>query len=214
MLALLIALGSAGYSATGGNFILGTGNSAVTQTRLSAPVNGPALRIDNLNTGANASGLKIITNPALPALVVNSAVKVENLNADKLDGLDSTEFVQGIVDGQSIDLAPNTISLLGPSVGLVRLRYSCPSNIGGNGTMRITNASTGFANFFVDSGGANPDYFALGAGGFIDYPAAAGGESFSIQAQGAPGVLTAEVASVHRAGSNDCHAQALLTFVR
>jgi hypothetical protein len=67
----------------------------------------------------------------------------------------------------------------------------------------------GLANLFVESGGANPDYFQLGSGGFVDYPAAAGGESFHIQMQGGPGVVTAVVGTVHRVGTNDCHTQAL-----
>ena len=47
------------------------------------------------------------------------------------------------------------------------------------------------------------------SGGFVEYPAAAGGESFFIQAQGSPGVALVSAATVHRNGSNDCHAQAL-----
>jgi hypothetical protein len=80
--------------------------------------------------------------------------------------------------------------------------------MGSNCVLRIINASSGAANLFVDSGGTNPDYWALGAGGFVDYPAAAAGESFFVQLQGSPGVMLASVGSVHRPGSNDCHAQA------
>jgi hypothetical protein len=217
ILALLIALGGAGYSATGGTFLLGKINTASNQTRLIAPLGGAAFRVDNLSAVAKATGLAIITDATRPPLVINSSVKVTNLNADKLDGLDSTEFLQGpgVADGQAIALAPNTIAFLGPaSGGLLRLRYSCPTNLGGNGTLRIINASTGPTNLFVDSGGANPDYYQLNSGGFVDYPAAAGGESFSIQIQGDPGIQTALVASVHRSGSNDCHAQALMMLAR
>jgi hypothetical protein len=133
-------------------------------------------------------------------------------NSDQLDGIDSAGFIQGggNVDGQAIAMPPNTTNNLGPAMGgLVRFRYQCPFNLGGNGAFRITNASTGPANLFVDSGGANPDYIQLGAGGFVDYPAAFSGESFFIQIQGAPGVVLASAATVHRGASNDCHAQAL-----
>jgi hypothetical protein len=92
---------------------------------------------------------------------------------------------------------------------LVRLRYQCPFGLGGNGTLRIMNSSAGDANLFVDSGGANPDYIQLGSGGFIEYPASAGGESFFIQMQGSPGVAMVQAATVHRPASNDCHAQAI-----
>jgi hypothetical protein len=90
--ALVVALGSAGYSATGGNFILGQTNSASTQTKLVAPIAGPALGVDNSNTGAGATGLRIVTAATRPPLVVNSSTRVDNLNADKLDGLNSTQF--------------------------------------------------------------------------------------------------------------------------
>jgi hypothetical protein len=211
MLALLIALGGAGYSATGGNFILGQKNTASKQTQLVAPLASAAFHVINASTAANATGITIATAATRPPLKVTSAVKVDNLNADRLDGIDSTGFVQGIADGQAIAMAPNTIDFLGPATGgLLRLRYTCPFGLGGNGILRIINASTGLANIFVDSGLNNPDYFQLGSGGFIDYPAAPGGESFFIQAQGAPGVQAAQVATVHRSSSNDCHAQAFM----
>src|SRR5215208_1437182 len=108
MLALTVALGGAGYSATGGNFILGQANSASTQTKLVAPFAGPAFRVDNLNTGASASGLRIVTNAARPPLVVNSSVRVANLNADKLDGLDSTQFSNKLLI--PFNLAPGAIT--------------------------------------------------------------------------------------------------------
>src|SRR5215208_3844156 len=101
MLALTVALGGAGYSATGGNFILGQSNSAATQTKLVAPFAGPALRVDNLNTGANASGLRIVTDAARPPLVVNSSARVANLNADKLDGLSGSNFARAVRGGYS-----------------------------------------------------------------------------------------------------------------
>jgi hypothetical protein len=216
MVALVVALGGAGYSATGGNFILGQSNSASTQTKLVAPFAGPALRVDNLNTGASASGLKIVTDAARPPLVVNSAVKVANLNADLLDGLDATAFVRGgggQVDGQALALAPGDAFGLGPVFGgFVFLGYSCPVSLASNGSLTIRNLSSGVANFFVDSGGANPDYFQLSANSDAIYPAAAAGDSFSIRAQGAPGIAVVEVATVHRSASNDCHAQALFVL--
>jgi hypothetical protein len=131
-------------------------------------------------------------------------------NADLLDGLDSGAFMQaaqGSADGQAVATGPNTTVFLGAAIGgLVRLRYQCPFNLGGTGLLRIINASAGAANLFVDSGGANPDYLQLGSGGFLEYPTAAGGESFFIQMQGSPGVALVSAATVHR--STDCHAQA------
>lgn len=133
-------------------------------------------------------------------------------DSNQLDGIDSTGFIRGggNVDGQAVSLAPNSTVFAGPVIGnLIRFRYACPFNLAGNGTLRIINSSAADANLFVDTGGANPSYVPLGAGGFIDLPAAAGGESFYVQMQGSPGVVLASVATVHRVSSNDCHAQAL-----
>ncbi len=102
--ALVVALGGAGYSATGGNFILGQTNSGATQTKLLAPIAGASFRVDNTSTAAAATALTLVVKPGRPPFAVNSAVKVANLNADRLDGLDSTHFPRTIVI--PYDLAP------------------------------------------------------------------------------------------------------------
>jgi hypothetical protein len=108
MLALVVALGGAGYSATGGNFILGQGNIASTQTSLATipALNGRALQITNASTGANATALGLAVGPGRPPMIVNSAVKVTNLNADRIDGLDSAQLVRKMTIPFS--LAPQT----------------------------------------------------------------------------------------------------------
>ena len=98
IIALIVALGGAGYSATGGNFILGQTNTASTQTVLSAPgLNGPALRLDNLSSPADATALSLRVRSGHAPFAVNTAVRVANLNADYLDGLDSTQFPSKLV---------------------------------------------------------------------------------------------------------------------
>jgi hypothetical protein len=89
LIALSVALGGTTYAATGGNFILGQGNSASSTTGLSAGTTGPALRVTNTSTGTAGS-----FNAAAghPALAVNTTAKVSKLNADLLDGKDSTSF--------------------------------------------------------------------------------------------------------------------------
>jgi len=93
--ALFVALGGAGMAATGGTFILGHSNSATANTSLSAPVaGGKTLQLTNSDTsnpGSTALGLTVGSNHA--PFTVNSGVKVANLNADKLDGIDSTGFL-------------------------------------------------------------------------------------------------------------------------
>jgi hypothetical protein len=90
--ALVISLGGAGYTATGGNFILGATNSANAVTRLVGAIPNSALRVENPTNAAGATGINITTNASRPPLVVSSDAKVQRLNADLLDGVDSSDF--------------------------------------------------------------------------------------------------------------------------
>jgi hypothetical protein len=91
-LALFAALGGTTYAATGGNFILGQPNSASSRTSLSAPIADRALQVTNTNTGTGATALGLNVAAGRPPFTVNSGTKVANLNADKLDGKDSSAF--------------------------------------------------------------------------------------------------------------------------
>jgi hypothetical protein len=94
-LALFITLGGVSYAATGGNFVLGQANTASSPTSLSAPVAGKTLQLTNTSTGTGATALGLTVASGKAPFSVNSTGKVTNLNADKLDGLDSTGLVQG-----------------------------------------------------------------------------------------------------------------------
>lgn len=76
--ALVIGSGTA-YAATGGTFILGKANSAGATTTLTNP---------------NGTALTLKSKAGTPSLRVNSSTKVPYLNADKLDGLDSSSFAR------------------------------------------------------------------------------------------------------------------------
>jgi hypothetical protein len=89
--ALFVALGGTTYAATGGPFILGQSNSADATTDLSSPFVGKVLRVTQ--TGTSGTALGLLVPPGRPPFTVNSTTKVANLNADMLDGLDSTAFV-------------------------------------------------------------------------------------------------------------------------
>jgi hypothetical protein len=95
LIALFVALGGTTYAATGGNFILGKANTASTQTSLTASPSfaGKALQLTNTNTGAGATALGLNVASGHAPFTVNSGTKVANLNADKLDGIDSTGFL-------------------------------------------------------------------------------------------------------------------------
>jgi hypothetical protein len=100
VIALFIALGGTTYAATGGNFILGQTNMAGNQTKLTASVSsatpggGKVLQLTNPSTASGAQGLGITVGANKVPIVVNSSAgKATNLNADKLDGFDSTGFL-------------------------------------------------------------------------------------------------------------------------
>jgi hypothetical protein len=95
LVALFVALGGVGVAATGGNFILGQSNTATTNTALSAPIaGGKTLQLtnnDTSNAASTALGLNVASGHA--PFTVNTGIKVAGLNADKLDGIDSTGFL-------------------------------------------------------------------------------------------------------------------------
>lgn len=76
VVALVLGSGTA-YAATGGKFILGSSNSATKTTTL---------------TNSRGTALSLKSKAGTPSLAVNSSAKVTNLNADKLDNLDSSAF--------------------------------------------------------------------------------------------------------------------------
>jgi hypothetical protein len=89
LIALFIALGGTTYAATGGNFILGMPNDATSQTGLTSNNGGKALNITQQSTGTGATALGLNLPAGKSPFTVNSGTKVMNLNADRLDGLDS-----------------------------------------------------------------------------------------------------------------------------
>ena len=72
-------LGGAAYAATGGTFLLGRSNVATTTTTL---------------TDSAGTPLSLAARSGFAPLKVNSAIKVLNLNVDRIDNLDSTAFLR------------------------------------------------------------------------------------------------------------------------
>jgi hypothetical protein len=117
LVALFVALGGTTYAATGGNFILGNPNSASSTTSLSAPISGKkALQLTNTSTGAGATALGLNVASGHPPFTVNSGTKVANLNADKLDGVDSTGLGAGILGGVATNVG-QTFGEIRPLIG-------------------------------------------------------------------------------------------------
>jgi hypothetical protein len=80
--ALVLALSGTAYAANGGNFILGASNTATQVSALH-------------NTGTGSALLLTTALTTTPPMVVNGTGKVVRLNADLLDGKDSTAFTVG-----------------------------------------------------------------------------------------------------------------------
>lgn len=90
LFALFFALSGWGYAATGGTFILGHKNKADKTTKLTASgKKGPALQLKSTG-GKSAASFKV--NGGVAPFTVNSGQRVRNLNADRLDGLNSSEL--------------------------------------------------------------------------------------------------------------------------
>jgi len=137
--AIFLALGGTTYAATGGNFILGQSNSATSTTGLSAGTTGPAFRVTNTSTGTGGS-FNVASGHA--PFAVNSGTKVANLNADKLDGLDSTQLVsssslQRIGPSTLAPTDGNSTTVTLASIGQLTFQGYCFNNVGGNDAVEI-----------------------------------------------------------------------------
>ena len=149
LLALFVALGGVGYSATGGTFILGQANTASTQSSLSSSTPGHTLQLNNTSTatGASALGLQVAAGHA--PLVVNSGAKVTRLNADSVDGIDGNSMLQA------------GVARTGTPVGTA------------NGILDVTNSGNGIQGKTGDSGasgvyGENTTGFGYGIAGRLN----------------------------------------------
>jgi hypothetical protein len=89
-------------SGVGGVFNLGQTNTVNAITKLVGSVTGASLVVDNNSTGTGATALDLQVEPGKTPMKVNSTTKVANLNADRLDGKDSTQFANG-VGGKATD---------------------------------------------------------------------------------------------------------------
>jgi hypothetical protein len=89
--ALFVALGGVGVAATGGTFILGQSNSANNTSALASGVTtGPTFELSN---SGGKPAARFNTPSGVQPFVVNNPTKVQNLNAEKVDGFDSAHFL-------------------------------------------------------------------------------------------------------------------------
>jgi hypothetical protein len=262
ILALVFGMTSAAFGANGDFLKLGSLKNVATNTTalVGKVAAGSALSVKN-PSGGSALDLQVGDPAADPAtkntapMKVNSQARVTNLNSDeldgnsssaflgagqkaadsdKLDGIDSTNFVQenstSFVHGNgtayqgAVDVVPGSTSNLildtqDPQIGL---QYACPSDVTTNGTVYVLNRtfvqSSQTVRLFSDNGSTDPSYQSLDSGQVHSEAAAANGEhlTFRVQASG-PKLVTIDVFSVHdpagRVFPGDCHvdAQAFVT---
>ena len=154
--ALLLATLTPAFGATGGNFILGKSNSATTISRLTANVaRAPALQIFNTNTAPASTALNLVVAAGHPPLWVNpTAGKAINLNADKVDGLDSTQL-QGAKAYAHINadgtLDPSRSKNVDKSRGFSGATYCVNSTVTPHNVVATIDASSPFGEIVTNS---------------------------------------------------------------
>jgi hypothetical protein len=87
---LIATAGTAFAASSGSAFRLGVANSVAQLTRLSSSLAGAVMLITNSGSGP---ALQLNVKAGSPPLAINSSVKVNRLNADLLDGMDSSAFL-------------------------------------------------------------------------------------------------------------------------
>jgi len=91
-LATLAATAAFAGTGVGKLFNLGESNRVNARSQLEGATPSAVLNVTNSDRSASASGISIDVPGSDPPLVVNSATKVKNLNADLLDGHDAGAF--------------------------------------------------------------------------------------------------------------------------
>jgi len=115
----------------GGVFNLGQTNSVNASTVLTGSTNGKQLQVTNTNTGASAAGIGISVASGKPPLVVSSSTKVSQLNADLLDGLDSSKLQRRVTgacaNGTAISSVLQSGAVICTSAAVFPIDQSPPS---------------------------------------------------------------------------------------
>ena len=168
--ALFVALGGPGYAATGGGFVLGSLNTATSPTSLTASgaASTSGLSVTNSNNAAGATALALNVPAGHAPMTVNRSTKVVSLNADWLDGLDSSTFLRkGALATVSVNGAGGVVDVNNPGTGNgVRGRTSSTSGSGvygenmSGGAGVAGRASTGNAIYGESTGRGYAGYFA------------------------------------------------------
>ena len=142
-------------------------------------------------------------------------VTTKAADADKLDGLDSTELVRGNGEavGNAFTLPRGTgRDLLHLNGNDLEVSFHCLAPPFAD-TLIFINRTSNAVDLFYEGGGNNPDYVQMPASGDDERFTVprAGGESAHIQAHGTFGVATIDIAILDRGADCLAQAQAVLT---
>ena len=201
-------------SGVGAVFNLGVTNTVNKVTALKGSATTAMMRVTNDGSGP-ALSLQVKNSGTAPILLdPESTGRVQYLNADMIDGKDSSQFVAGraSVTSYAIALSPGGISpvIWGPNGDAPEwsLGYVCPSNLATNGTLRILANHPGPLNLFFDQGLQDPEYIVLPNNIEITRAMNKTGEWVHMQMQSPAGwIADIDLFSVHRA--SDCHIQSV-----
>jgi hypothetical protein len=89
--AVIVVPAATGGTGVGAVFNLGRTNSVSQTSTLTGSSSSRMLQVTN--SSSSGAALQLTTKTSAPPMKVNSSVKVANLNADKLDGLTSSDFM-------------------------------------------------------------------------------------------------------------------------
>jgi hypothetical protein len=156
--AAVMTLGaSAAFAGTGIGAVLNLGrtNAVNVPTVLQGSTKGQQLRVVNTATATGATGIGIHTASGKPPLVVDSRTKVTNLDADLLDGRDSSSFISG---GGSIVSARRDVGISASTIvafavpGFANVEATCELTGFGLVWRNATNPSTALDEWFATNG--------------------------------------------------------------
>jgi len=187
MMALVLGEATTALAGTGvgARFDLGKTNTVNAVTKLVGSVAAPSLQVDNNSTGAGATALDLQVEPGKAPMKVNSEAKVANLNADKLDDLDSTQFQQaGAPVPQDLALV-NGWTEFGSGYGSPAFYEDAEGMVHLEGTINCTTPNTGCGAVAFLPAGSRPAHD-------IELPIVVGGPSaasLTVRADGSIRVL-------------------------
>ncbi len=151
-LAVMLGVATTTLAAVPGDpFKLGQLNAMDKITQLAGSPNNALLRIDNDSKAPNATALDLEVDPKKPPMRLNSFTKVDKLNADLLDGRESNQFVT-ITDKASD--ADKLDGLDSTEIGINGYKFVRAEKFGGSPTKQVAVASCPAGTQIIGGGGS------------------------------------------------------------